>query len=56
MRSSQLIKVTEVVVQVKEGGVAALNGGVKRGDRLLEVNGISVQETSHEGVLRLLKV
>ena len=38
-----------------EGGVADRVGGLKRGDQLLSVNGVSVEGEHHEKAVELLK-
>ena len=37
------------------GGVADRHGGLKRGDQLLSVNGVSVEGEHHEKAVELLK-
>ncbi|KAH7703925.1 Protein lin-7-like protein B [Aphelenchoides avenae] len=37
------------------GGVAEHNGGLRRGDQLIAINGINVEHVSHETAVRLLK-
>ncbi|XP_041093653.1 protein lin-7 homolog B isoform X3 [Polyodon spathula] len=43
------------ISRVIPGGVADRHGGLKRGDQLLSVNGVSVEGEHHEKVLELLK-
>ena len=43
------------VIIVLTGGVADRVGGLKRGDQLLSVNGVSVEGEHHEKAVELLK-
>ncbi|KAL5290140.1 LIN7C family protein [Megaselia abdita] len=43
------------ISRIIPGGVADRHGGLKRGDQLLSVNGISVEEENHERAVDLLK-
>lgn len=43
------------ISRIIPGGVAARQGGLKRGDQLLAVNGISVEGENHEKAVDLLK-
>ena len=44
-----------VLLIVLTGGVADRVGGLKRGDQLLSVNGVSVEGEHHEKAVELLK-
>jgi len=43
------------ISRIIPGGVADRNGGLKRGDQLLSVNGVSVEGENHEKAVDLLK-
>lgn len=43
------------ISRIIPGGVADRNGGLKRGDQLLSVNGVSVEGEHHEKAVELLK-
>ncbi|XP_019065607.1 protein lin-7 homolog B isoform X2 [Fukomys damarensis] len=43
------------ISRVIPGGVADRHGGLKRGDQLLSVNGVSVEGEQHEKAVELLK-
>ncbi|GAU88853.1 hypothetical protein RvY_01477-2 [Ramazzottius varieornatus] len=43
------------ISRIIPGGVADRHGGLKRGDQLLSVNGVSVEGESHERAVELLK-
>uniref|UniRef100_A0A8V5GSW2 Protein lin-7 homolog n=1 Tax=Melopsittacus undulatus TaxID=13146 RepID=A0A8V5GSW2_MELUD len=43
------------ISRVIPGGVADRHGGLKRGDQLLSVNGVSVEGAQHEAAVELLK-
>lgn len=43
------------ISRIIPGGVADRNGGLKRGDQLLAVNGVSVEGENHEKAVDLLK-
>ncbi|XP_074428045.1 protein lin-7 homolog B-like [Larus michahellis] len=43
------------ISRVIPGGVADRHGGLKRGDQLLSVNGVSVEGEQHERAVELLK-
>lgn len=43
------------ISRIIPGGVADRHGGLKRGDQLLSVNGVSVESESHERAVDLLK-
>jgi C-terminal processing protease CtpA/Prc len=43
------------ISRIISGGVADRNGGLRRGDQLLSVNGISVEGQNHEKAVELLK-
>ncbi|RTG90907.1 protein lin-7, partial [Schistosoma bovis] len=44
------------ISRIIPGGVADRHGGLKRGDQLLSVNGISVESEHHERAVELLKL
>ncbi|CAI2727680.1 unnamed protein product [Schistosoma spindalis] len=44
------------ISRIIPGGVADRHGGLKRGDQLLTVNGISVESEHHERAVELLKL
>ncbi|CAH8512053.1 unnamed protein product [Schistosoma mattheei] len=44
------------ISRIIPGGVADSHGGLKRGDQLLSVNGISVESEHHERAVELLKL
>jgi C-terminal processing protease CtpA/Prc len=52
-------KVCKILILIKiivlTGGVADRVGGLKRGDQLLSVNGVSVEGEHHEKAVELLK-
>merc|ERR1740129_2000213 len=41
--------------RIVAGGVASRHGGLKRGDQLLSVNGVSLEGHNHEKAVELLK-
>ena len=43
------------ISRIIPGGVADRHGGLKRGDQLLSVNGVSVEGEHHEKAVELLK-
>ena len=43
------------ISRIIPGGVADRHGGLKRGDQLLSVNGVSVEGEPHEKAVELLK-
>ncbi|KAH8304847.1 hypothetical protein KR044_000023, partial [Drosophila immigrans] len=43
------------ISRIIPGGVADRHGGLKRGDQLLSVNGVSVESENHERAVELLK-
>ncbi|KAM8982089.1 protein lin-7 homolog A isoform 3-T5 [Sarcophilus harrisii] len=43
------------ISRIIPGGVAERHGGLKRGDQLLSVNGVSVEGEHHEKAVELLK-
>lgn len=43
------------ISRIIPGGVADRHGGLKRGDQLLSVNGVSVEGENHEKAVELLK-
>jgi len=43
------------ISRIIPGGVADRQGGLKRGDQLLSVNGVSVEGENHEKAVELLK-
>ncbi|KAH7723093.1 LIN-7 protein [Aphelenchoides avenae] len=43
------------ISRIIPGGVADRNGGLRRGDQLIAVNGINVERECHETAVRLLK-
>lgn len=43
------------ISRIIPGGTADRNGGLKRGDQLLSVNGVSVEGENHEKAVDLLK-
>ncbi|KAK7938453.1 hypothetical protein WMY93_001779 [Mugilogobius chulae] len=53
VRAQAVAKAT--VAAVIPGGVADRQGGLKRGDQLLSVNGVSVEGEHHEKAVELLK-
>ncbi|KAM8834265.1 deubiquitinase DESI2-like [Synchiropus picturatus] len=44
------------VVKIKEDGTAALDGRLQEGDRILEVNGLKVENRTHHAVVQLFKL
>nr|AAX27382.1 unknown [Schistosoma japonicum] len=44
------------ISRIIPGGVADRHGGLKRGDQLLSVNGVSVESEHHERAVELLKL
>jgi len=44
------------ISRIIPGGVADRHGGLKRGDQLLSVNGVSVEGENHEKAVELLKI
>lgn len=43
------------ISRIIPGGVAARQGGLKRGDQLISVNGVNVEGENHEKAVELLK-
>ncbi|NP_001120022.1 protein lin-7 homolog A [Xenopus tropicalis] len=54
-RARATAKATVAAFAASEGGVAERHGGLKRGDQLLSVNGVSVEGEHHEKAVELLK-
>ncbi len=50
-----LIFLLIILFYISSGGVADRHGGLKRGDQLLSVNGVSVEGEHHEKAVDLLK-
>ena len=55
VKSLILVQNIAYVIIVLTGGVADRVGGLKRGDQLLSVNGVSVEGEHHEKAVELLK-
>lgn len=45
-----------VTRQVHEGGIAAADGRLQKGDQIIAVNGTDFRTISHEGAVETLKV
>lgn len=43
------------ISRIISGGVADRNGGLRRGDQLISVNGVNVEGENHEKAVELLK-
>ena len=53
--SQPILNIIRLLINVTIGGVADRVGGLKRGDQLLSVNGVSVEGEHHEKAVELLK-